>query len=70
MPVRQYAGIVPTVPNSTYIDEFALVLGDVILGEDCSVWPMTVLRGDVHRIRIGNRTNIQNGSVLHVTHYF
>ncbi|MCI0593616.1 gamma carbonic anhydrase family protein, partial [Chromohalobacter sp.] len=43
-------------------------LGDVTLGDDCSVWPMTVIRGDMHRIRIGARCSIQDGSVLHITH--
>lgn len=56
------------VPVSAYVDEQALVLGDVEIGADSSVWPMTVVRGDVNRIRIGERTNIQDGSVLHVTH--
>ena len=69
MPIRSFAEFTPKVPESAYVDEFGLVLGDVELGEDCSVWPMTVIRGDVHRIRIGKRTNIQDGSVLHVTHY-
>jgi carbonic anhydrase/acetyltransferase-like protein (isoleucine patch superfamily) len=44
------------------------VLGDVEIGADSSLWPMTVARGDIHRIRIGARSNIQDGSVLHVTH--
>ncbi|OGT31818.1 MAG: gamma carbonic anhydrase family protein [Gammaproteobacteria bacterium RIFCSPHIGHO2_12_FULL_35_23] len=69
MAIRQFAGITPIVPSSAFVDEMALVLGDVVLGEQCSVWSMTVIRGDVHRIRIGARTNIQDGSVLHVTHF-
>ncbi len=51
-----------------YVDETALVIGRVALGDDSSVWPFAVVRGDVHRIEIGARTNIQDGSVLHVVH--
>ena len=50
------------------MDETALVIGDVVIGDECSIWPMVVVRGDVNKIRIGHRTNIQDGSVLHVTH--
>lgn len=50
------------------VDATALVIGDVEIGEDASVWPMAVIRGDIHAIRIGARSNIQDGSVLHVTH--
>ncbi|WP_455205646.1 gamma carbonic anhydrase family protein [Kaarinaea lacus] len=67
MGIRSFAGITPTVGNNIFIDDTALVLGDVVMGDDCSVWPMTVIRGDVNKIRVGNRTNIQDGSVLHVT---
>jgi len=66
--VRPYQGIEPVIGDSVYIDESALVIGDVTIGEDSSIWPMTVVRGDVNRIFIGSRTNIQDGSVLHVTH--
>lgn len=69
MPIRPYLEHTPVVPDSVYLDEFAVVIGDVELGEDCSVWPMVAIRGDVHRIRIGARTNIQDGSILHVTHF-
>ncbi len=68
MTVRSFEGITPHIAPSAYVDAQALVLGDVHLGEDSSIWPMTVVRGDVHSIRIGNRTNIQDGSVVHVTH--
>lgn len=68
MPIRAYRGILPQVPASTYIAEEASVIGNVTLGEDVSIWPMTVVRGDVNVITIGDRTNIQDGSVLHVTH--
>lgn len=69
MTIRTFKKITPTVPKSCYVDDMALVLGDVVLGDDVSIWPMAVLRGDVHKIRIGARTNVQDGSVLHVTHY-
>ena len=67
MAIRTYQGITPTVPDSAFVDEMALIAGDVTLGDDASIWPMSVARGDVHRIVIGARTNIQDGSVLHVT---
>jgi len=68
MTIRSFEGKTPVVPATAYVDETALVIGDVTLGEDVSIWPMTVLRGDIHSIRIGDRSNIQDGSVLHVTH--
>ena len=55
---------------TAYIDEDAVVIGDVTLGVDSSIWPMCSIRGDVNLIRIGERTNIQDGSVIHVTHRF
>jgi gamma-carbonic anhydrase len=64
--LRSYRGRVPQIAPSAYIDPAAVVIGDVVIGEDSSVWPCTVIRGDVHYIRIGARTNIQDGSVLHV----
>ncbi len=67
MTIRTFNGIQPDIQASAYIDETALVVGDVSIGDDASLWPMTVARGDVHRITIGARTNIQDGSVLHVT---
>ena len=68
MNVRPYKGIFPTIGEAVYIDQTALVIGDVNIGSESSIWPMTVVRGDVNRIIIGNRTNVQDGSVLHVTH--
>ena len=68
MNVRPYQSIFPIIGESVFIDETALVIGDVKIGDDCSIWPMTVVRGDVNKIVIGSRTNIQDGSVLHVTH--
>ena len=64
--IRSYRGRTPKIPESAYIDPDAVVIGDVTIGEDSSVWPGVVIRGDVNWIRIGARTNIQDGSVLHV----
>ena len=58
----------PQVGARVFIDEKASVSGSVVLGDDVSVWPMVVIRGDVNHIRIGARSNIQDGAVLHVTH--
>jgi len=68
MAIRVYKGITPTVAASAYVDEQAAVIGDVHIGADSSIWPMCSVRGDVNIIRIGDRTNIQDGSVIHVTH--
>jgi carbonic anhydrase/acetyltransferase-like protein (isoleucine patch superfamily) len=56
----------PRVHNSAFIDDSAQVIGDVEIGEESSVWMAVVIRGDVHRIRIGNRSNIQDGTIVHV----
>ena len=64
--IRAYRGKRPAIAASAYIDPASVIIGDVTIGEDASVWPMCVIRGDVHHIRIGARTNIQDGSVLHV----
>jgi carbonic anhydrase/acetyltransferase-like protein (isoleucine patch superfamily) len=64
--IRSYRGKRPEIAASAYIDPAAVIIGDVVLGQDSSVWPCSVIRGDVHYIRIGARTNIQDGSVLHV----
>ncbi|MGQ0697341.1 MAG: gamma carbonic anhydrase family protein [Panacagrimonas sp.] len=66
--IRRFGNISPTLGASAYVDEQACVIGDVHLGDDASVWPFAVVRGDVNRIRIGHRTNVQDDSVLHVTH--
>ena len=68
MDIRPYNGILPTLGERAYIDPAASVIGDVVLGDDVSVWPLTVIRGDVNFIRIGDRTNIQDGTVIHVSH--
>jgi carbonic anhydrase/acetyltransferase-like protein (isoleucine patch superfamily) len=64
--IRSYGGRMPQIAATAYVDAAAVVIGDVALGEHSSVWPCAVIRGDVHFIRIGARTNIQDGSVLHV----
>jgi carbonic anhydrase/acetyltransferase-like protein (isoleucine patch superfamily) len=64
--IRPYRGTRPQIAASAYIDSAAVIIGDVVIGDDSSVWPCTVIRGDVHHIRIGARTNIQDGSILHV----
>ncbi len=66
--LREFDGTKPVLEDGAWVDQTALVLGDVVLGEDASVWPMTVLRGDVNYIRIGARTNIQDGTIVHVAH--
>lgn len=66
--VRAYRGRVPKLGARAYVDPAASVIGDVELGEDVSIWPAAVLRGDVERIRVGARSNVQDGAVLHVTH--
>ena len=65
--IRAYKGIRPTLGVRAWVDPSAQVIGAVELGEDASVWMNTVVRGDVNRIRIGARTNIQDNCVLHVT---
>ncbi len=68
MTIRPFAGTTPAVDATAYIDESAQLIGDVAIGRDSSVWPQAVIRGDIHSIHIGERSNIQDGSVLHVTH--
>ena len=68
MDIRPYRGTQPTLGQRAYIDPAASVIGDVVLGDDVSIWPFTVVRGDVNFVRIGDRTNIQDGTVVHVSH--
>jgi len=68
MSIRSFEGQGPLIHKSAYVDEQAMVCGRVSIGADSSIWPMTVVRGDINTITIGERTNIQDGSVLHVTH--
>ena len=64
--LRAYNKTYPTIGNAVYLDPFSSLIGAVELADDVSIWPMCVLRGDVNSIKVGKRTNIQDGSVLHV----
>jgi len=68
MNIRPFQNISPTIGKRVYIDPSAVVIGQVSIGDDTSVWPMAVVRGDVHQITIGDRTSVQDGCILHVTH--
>ena len=63
--IRKVRGHEPVIGENTFLAETAVILGDVTIGRDCSIWYNAVLRGDVNRIVIGDRTNIQDGAVLH-----
>jgi len=63
--IRPFKSITPTIPATCYVDPSAQLIGDVVLGEHASIWPCAVLRGDVHEIRVGAHSNIQDNSVLH-----
>lgn len=65
--IRAFQGIRPTIATSVFVEDTAVIIGDVVIGEDSSVWFNTVVRGDVHSIRIGRRTNVQDLCMLHVT---
>lgn len=66
--LRSFGGVSPRLGERVFIDPSAVVLGDVSLGDDVSVWPQASIRGDMHWIRIGARTSVQDGCVLHITH--
>ncbi|MFK7795226.1 MAG: gamma carbonic anhydrase family protein [Gammaproteobacteria bacterium] len=68
MAIRTFQTHTPKIDKTAYIDPTALVIGQVEMGADSSIWPMTVVRGDINTISIGERTNIQDGSILHVSH--
>ena len=68
MGIRNYKEHQPKIAENAFIDESAQVIGQVEIGENCSIWPNTTIRGDVNWIKIGDNSNIQDGSVLHVTH--
>ena len=68
MTIRDFAGIQPRIDASAWVDDSAQVIGDVVLEADVSIWPLAVVRGDINSIRVGARSNIQDGCVLHVTH--
>ena len=63
--IRSFKDVAPQIPETAYVDDSAQIIGDVILGEHASVWMNAVLRGDVHAIRVGHYSNIQDCSVLH-----
>jgi carbonic anhydrase/acetyltransferase-like protein (isoleucine patch superfamily) len=66
--VRPLGQHTPTIGKGVFIDRSAVVIGDVVIGDESSVWPLTVIRGDMHSIRIGARTSIQDSTVCHITH--
>ncbi|MGW8227614.1 MAG: gamma carbonic anhydrase family protein [Gammaproteobacteria bacterium] len=68
MAIREFEGVLPNIEPTAYVDDTALVIGHVDIGQDSSVWPYTVIRGDVNRVRIGDMSNIQDQSMLHVNH--
>ena len=68
MTIRSFQGKAPQLGDRAFVDPSAVVIGDVVIGADSSVWPLVTIRGDMHRIRIGARTSVQDGSVLHITH--
>ena len=66
--IRSFNNINPEIHETAYIDEQSTVIGNVKIGKDSAIWPQVVVRGDINSITIGDRTNIQDGSILHVTH--
>ena len=64
--IRPYQGVTPKIAESAYVDASSQVIGDVVIGERSSVWPLVTIRGDVNHIRIGDETSIQDNTVLHV----
>ena len=68
-PIRPFLDTLPVLGERVYVDPAATVIGDVVLGDDVSVWPGTIIRGDVNHIRIGARTNVQDGTIIHVSHH-
>lgn len=66
--LRTFQGVTPKIAGNAFIEETAVIVGDVVIGEHSSIWFHSVIRGDVHYIRIGNRTNVQDLCVVHVSH--
>lgn len=66
--IREFQGMTPRIGEDVWVDPSAVVIGDVEIGPGSSIWPLVVVRGDIHHIQIGANTNIQDGSVVHVTH--
>lgn len=69
VPLRPFLDTFPIVGERAWIDPACTIIGDVVLGDDVSVWPGTVIRGDVNHVRIGARSNIQDGTIIHVSHH-
>ncbi|MEA5062722.1 MAG: gamma carbonic anhydrase family protein, partial [Petrimonas sp.] len=63
--IKSVRGFTPEIGDNTFLAETAVVIGDVVIGKDCSIWYGAVLRGDVNSIRLGNRVNVQDGAVIH-----
>lgn len=68
MPIRPFESHIPWIADSAYVDPTAVVIGQVEIGDNASLWPQVVVRGDIHSIKIGDNTNIQDGTILHVSH--
>ncbi|MAP80536.1 MAG: gamma carbonic anhydrase family protein [Aequorivita sp.] len=68
MIIKEVNGKSPQIPETCFIAENATVLGDVVMGNDCSIWYNAVVRGDVHFIKMGNKVNVQDGAVIHATY--
>ena len=68
MPLRSFNNYHPSIGKLTYIDESAVIIGEVTLADNVSVWPTAVIRGDVSSVSVGAETNIQDGAILHVSH--
>lgn len=66
--MKSFRGKTPQLGDRVWVDDSAVIIGDVTIGEDSSVWPLVAIRGDMHRIRIGARTSVQDNSCLHITH--
>jgi carbonic anhydrase/acetyltransferase-like protein (isoleucine patch superfamily) len=66
--IVEVQGKTPTIPESCFVAENSTIVGDVVMGEDCSVWFNAIIRGDVNTIRLGNRVNVQDGAVVHCTY--
>ncbi len=67
--LMEFKGLVPKIGRNSWVAENAMIIGDVETGEDSSIWFGAVIRGDIHYVKIGDRTNIQDLSMIHVTHY-
>lgn len=66
--IRSHLDKTPRIGKNVYVDEQSTIIGDVVIGSDSSIWPSAVIRGDMHSIRIGEKTSIQDGAVCHITH--